>query len=176
MNAWMRYTSAMCMLVLCALTCKAEVVPINHDFNAMRSGGSPTLTWPNGYKEGVTPLVTYTCLGNATFASNGGLICISLPNIGDYVTISPAIDYLKAVRVTCNHNYDNHLKLYYSSDGSTWTPLTTDALTFTMSIERPLPVRGDYYLKIEAIKKSVYIRSITYYTEPCNCFELEEEE
>jgi hypothetical protein len=164
------YMLVLCLLALHALTGRAEVISITHSFHDMTTA-PVTLTWPNGYKEGVTPLVTYTCSENATFTLNGGLICISLPNIGDYVTISPAIDYLKAVRVTCNHNYDNHLKLYYSSDGSIWTPLTTDALTFTLSIERPLPVRGDYYLKIEAIKKSVYIRSITYYTEPCNCFE-----
>lgn len=178
MNAWMRYTSAMCMLVLCALTCKAEVIPTVHNFNDMRSGGSPTLEWPNGYKEGVTPLVTYTCAGDATFGLSGGVIGISLPNSGNYVTTSPAIDYLKRIQISRTPEYASNVNIYYSTDGSSWTLMTTGVTASRYYIEALMPSRGDYYLKIERAStgSGIFIKQITYYTEPCNCFELEEEE
>lgn len=164
------YMLVLCMLALGALTCSAEVVKHTHNFSQMTLE-PVTLTWPNGYKEGVTPLVTYTCLENATFASSAGKIGISFPQSGDYVTTSPAIDYLKRIIVTRTPELGNNLRFYYSTDGSTWTQITTGITVARYTIEVPLPTRGDYYLKIESSAKSVFISQIEYYTEPCNCFE-----
>ena len=166
------YMLVLCLLALHALTGRAEVISITHEFAQMRKE-PVTLTWPNSnYKIGVTPLVTYTCLGNATFASNKGVISISLPNSGDYVTTSPAIEYLKRIQITRTPELTDNLKFYYSSDGSTWTQIAPENVNvLRYYVEATLPVRGDYYLKIESTKNSVFISQIKYYTEPCNCFE-----
>ena len=177
MKLRLRYTLAVCMLALCALTCKAEVIDTTHNFNDMRKGENKTLTWPNGdYTIGETPLLTYRCYNSATFGANADIIIgISFPSVGGYVTTSPAIEYLKRIQITRTPDNADNLKFYYSTDGSTWTQITTGITVSKYVIEVSMPSRGDYYLKIEAKSKNAFIKQIIYYTEPCNCFELESE-
>lgn len=152
--------------------CRAESVAITHDFNDMASKSE--LTFPNrpsSYAVGETELVTYTGSDGGTFASVKGGIGINLPNDGVMQT-SPEISDLTRLQLVCNSTPSN-IKIYISTDNSSWTDVTSSAIFRSTDIDVPMPTKGNYFIKV--VNKSGAAISFLmwrYTYEPCHCLRV----
>lgn len=163
--------------MFCAMI-RAEVINTAQNFKSMNDLG--TLTFESGNKVGRTDFVTYTCSGSgATFGIDRveSKISICLPNKGNTVTTT-RIDELTGFSIMYNP-YDvnrTNLKVRLSRDGETWgDPLTGDNISYSDgSVSVTIP-RNNYFVQIynNASSKDVFIMSITYYQDHCNCFVYE---
>lgn len=158
---------------LSSALCRAESVAITHDFNDMAS--KKELTFPNrpgSYAVGETELVTYTGSDGGTFNLDGSSrFIISLPNNGVMQT-SPEISDLTRLQLVCNSTPSN-IKIYISTDNSSWTDVTSSAIFRSTDIDVPMPAKGNYFLKV--VNKSGAAISFLmwrYTYEPCHCLRV----
>lgn len=154
--------------------CRAESVAITHDFNDLVSKG--TLTFPNrpsSYAVGETDLVTYTGSNGGTFASVGGKIAITLPNDGVMQTSPEISDLTRLHLMHTKGSTPSGIKIYISTDNSSWTEVTSSAVFSSSDIDVPMPAKGNYFLKV--VNKSGAAISFLmwiYYYEPCHCLRV----
>jgi len=169
------FTIFIACIVLSPAISRAET--IRHDFNALN--GASKIAYSGGNTVGtVNSDTTYTCTGtNAKFYLNDGLICICLPQSGNHVVVSPAISDLDSIHITYNPTgYFRTIKVYTSTDSSTWTEQTV--LQFSKGVSTvKLPATGTYYVKFlnPSTSNDFYIREIEYITKPssgCNCLRV----
>lgn len=165
---------AIILLSICTLGsafCRAESAAITHDFDKMNS--ARTLTYLNDYKIGVTNEVTYTCMGKGVFTNVGGFIIgIQLSN-NDSVQTSPAIANLKRLQLLHNKgSVPSGVKIYTSTDNSTWTDISSSAICSKSDIDVPI-TKGDYYIKV--VNKTgavINFLSFSYTYDPCHCLRV----
>ena len=167
---------AIILLSICTLGsafCRAESAAITHDFDKMNSAG--TLTFLSDNKVGVTDKVTYTCMGKGEFtnvADKGVIIGIKLsPN--DSVQTSPAVENLKRLQLLHNKgSVPSGVKIYTSTDNSTWTDISSSAICSKSDIDVPI-TKGDYYIKV--VNKTgavINFLSFSYIYDPCHCLRV----
>lgn len=137
-----------------------------------------TLTFPNrpDYSIGVADGITYT-------GSNGGgfgldaytRYCINLPKNG-VIQTSPAIADL--TRIQLLHTLDaipdkSKVKVYISTDNSTWTDISATADYTSSNIDAPIPVKGNYYVKLTNTGSTpINFLRIIYVYESCRCLRV----
>lgn len=163
------------IFTLSSALCRAESDAITHNFNEMVSKSE--LTFPNrpsSYAVGETDLVTYTGSAGGTFNLDGSSrFIISLPNNGVMQT-SPAIADL--TRVTFYHNKGSAptgVKVYISTDNSNWTEISSSATYGSSSIDAPVPVKGNYYVKLTNTgNTTINFLSVVYTYESCRCLRV----
>jgi len=155
--------------------CRAESVAITHNFNVMNSAG--TLTFRSDYKIGVTNEVTYTCYGKSAFTNvdkfPAVLIAISLP-ANDSVKTSPAVAGLKRLQIVHNKGtIPSGVKIYTSTDNSTWTDISSSEICSIYDIDVPMPTKGDYYLKVvNKTGAAINLLQFKYICDPCHCLRV----
>lgn len=162
------------LLIICTLSsafCRAESSGIVHDFNDLVSKSQ--LTFPSGYTVGVTDLVTYTGSSGGGFGLYYSAFCITLPKNG-VIQTSPALPDMK--RVQLMHTLGKapgDVRIYISTDNSSWTEITSSAKFSSSDIDAPMPSRGDYYLKIvNENAATINFLSFQYTIEPCHCLRV----
>ena len=151
-----------------------DVIPTTHNFGS--STTSITYTGNTVAKMDADGTV-YTCSGGALFEGNNG-VCIKMPQYSE-VVVSPAREGLRHFTVTHDNinNENSNVQLSISTDGSSWTVISTDvARTKTSASVNSYTLNGNYFVKLknmyDSSLKIVYIRTITYYTEPCHCLQV----
>ena len=167
------------LLIICTLSsalCRAESSGITHNFNSLVSKGELTFPYrPSDSSVGVTDLVTYTGSGSPNKGGFGysSAYCIILPKDG-VIQTSPAISGLK--RVQLMHTLGKapeDVRIYISTDNSSWTEITSSAKFSSSDIDAPMPSRGDYYLKIvNENAATINFLSFQYTIEPCHCLRV----
>lgn len=172
------------LFVLTATTlCRAAVISYDHEFQVLNALG--TIAFSNSNKtatvSGTLPLV-YNCYNTGVFGPDlvyKSKASINLPAKNDSVIITPAIEYLKGLRI---YYYTSDatkvgMNIFISSDARTWRQLADSELlkaagnvvaTFSSG-------PGTYAVKIvnaSSVKTNgISIFKITYETDPCpNCF------
>ena len=162
---------------LSSAICRAESVAITHDFNDMASKSE--LTFPNrpgSYAVGETDLVTYTGSGSpsGTFDLDGAYkFQITLPNDGVMQTSPEISDLTRLHLMHTKGSTPSGIKIYISTDNSSWTEITSSAIAGPTDIDAPMPAKGNYFLKV--VNKSgadIHFRSWVYYYEPCHCLRV----
>lgn len=170
----MKRLSIILIVGICTLSsalCRAESV--SHNFEGMKG---TTLTWtgtPTNYTIGYTDLVTYTGSNGGTFGSTGSAICISLPS-GGIMQTAPAIDDLtRVVFYSSNSTPPTWIRVYISTDNSSWTDISSSGSYTKSNIDVPMPVKGNYYIKLyNNSGATVQIVSIRYTYDPCHCLRV----
>ena len=168
------------IFTLSSALCRAESDAITHNFNEMASAG--TLNFPNrpsSYAVGETDLVTYTGSGGGGFGLYGtppsAVYCITLPNNG-VMQMSPAIADLTRIQLlhTLNAIPDkSKVKVYISTDNSTWTDISATADYTKNNIDAPVPVKGNYYVKLTNTgNTTINFLSVVYVYESCRCLRV----
>lgn len=168
---------AIILLSICTLGsafCRAESAAITHDFNVMNKAG--TLTYLSDYKIGVTNEVTYTCMGKGVFtnvAGTGGFIIGIKLSKNDSVQTSPAIANLKRLQLLHNKgSVPSGVKIYTSTDNSTWTDISSSAICSKSDIDVPI-TKGDYYIKVvNKTGADINFLSFSYIYDPCHCLRV----
>lgn len=159
---------------LSSALCRAESVAITHDFNDMVSKSE--LTFPNrpsSYAVGETALVTYTGSDGGTFASVGGKTVITLPKDGAMQTSPEISDLTRLHLIHTKGSIPSNIKIYISTDNSSWTDVTSSAVCSSSDIDVPMPAKGNYFLKVVNKSGSVInFLSWVYYYEPCHCLRV----
>ena len=165
------------LLSICTLGsafCRAESAAITHDFHEMYYSAG-TLTFLSDNKVGVTSEVTYTCMGNGEFtnvADKGVIIGIKLSN-NDSVQTSPAVENLKRLQLLHNKgSVPSGVKIYTSTDNSTWTDISSSAICSKSDIDVPI-TKGNYYVKV--VNKTgavINFLSFSYIYDPCHCLRV----
>ena len=165
---------AVILLSICTLSsafCRAESAAITHDFDKMKG----TMTFLSDNKVGVTSEVTYTCMGNGVFtnvADKGVIIGIRLSN-NDSVQTSPAVENLKRLQLLHNKgSVPSGVKIYTSTDNSTWTDISSSATCSKSDIDVPI-TKGNYYIKV--VNKTgavINFLSFSYIYDPCHCLRV----
>ncbi len=152
---------------------RAEKQPVTHDFNS-DAAYPAKLTFANSYLTGITPLLTYTCTGGATFGldavSKSNTICMNLGACGSTVTTTAAdsIAVLDIFHFPTNSKCEN-IKIQLSRDSVHWTDYM-DAEYMKGEIRlRTIP--GKYHIRItNTTSTKVSIREIRYSFDGCDCF------
>lgn len=154
--------------------CRAESVAITHDFNDMASKGE--LTFPNrpgSYAVGETDLVTYTGSDGGTFASVSGGIGITLPNNGVMQTSPEISDLTRLHLMHTKGSIPSNIKIYISTDNSSWTEISSSASVGPTDIDAPMPTKGNYFIKVVNKSGSPISFLMWRYTyEPCHCLRV----
>ena len=134
-----------------------------------------TLTFPNrpaSYAVGVTDLVTYTGSAGGGFGLYEEDYCIALPKDG-VIQTSPAVENLTFLRVTHTLGVKpTEVRLYISTDNSSWTEITSSASMNSSAIEAPMPMKGNYYLKIVNSGSEINFLDFRYTYDPCHCLRV----
>ena len=177
MKHFRRLSIIFTLMVLSSAICRAG--DSIHVQNIHGMNDAKTLTVTNSNKVGVTDFVTYTITGgkNTKFAAYGGVICICLPDNGDFVTTTkitnlkrvwfiyyPSTDYLSGAYPT--------MQILVSKDSTVWSNIATSATHSASSADVLLPSAGDYFVRIKntGSSKQIYINVMNYTTQHCNCF------
>lgn len=178
MKHFRRLSIIFTLMVLSSVICRAgdsiHVQNIHGMFDAK------TLTVTNSNKVGVTDFVTYTITGgkNTKFGAYGRVICICLPDNGDFVTTTK-ITNLKRVQTLyepADKDYLNGayptMQILFSKDSVDWSDLASIATHSKASADVTLPSAGDYFVRVKntGSSKPIYIRVMEYATQHCNCF------
>lgn len=154
--------------------CRAESVAITHDFNDMASKSE--LTFPNrpsSYAVGKTALVTYTGSDGGTFASVSGGIGITLPIDGVMQTSPEISDLTRLHLMHTKGSTPSGIKIYISTDNSSWTEVTSSAIAGPTDIDAPMPTKGNYFIKVVNKSGSPISFLMWRYTyEPCHCLRV----
>lgn len=154
--------------------CRAESVAITHDFNDMASKSG--LTFPNrpgSYAVGETALVTYTGSDGGTFASVSGGIGITLPDDGVMQTSPEISDLTRLHLMHTKGSTPSGIKIYISTDNSSWTDVTSSAVFSSSDIDVPMPTKGNYFIKVVNKSGSPISFLMWRYTyEPCHCLRV----
>ncbi len=160
---------------LSSALCRAESVAITHDFNDMVSKSE--LTFPNrpsSYAVGETDLVTYTGSAGGTFNLDGSSrFIISLPNDGVMQTSPEIPDLTRLHLMHTKGSTPSGIKIYISTDNSSWTDVTSSAVFSSSDIDVPMPAKGNYFIKV--VNKSGAAISFLmwrYTYEPCHCLRV----
>lgn len=180
MKHFRRLSIIFTLMVLSSAICRAE--DSIHVQNIHGMFDAKTLTVTNSNKVGVTDFVTYTITGgkNTKFAAYSGVICICLPDNGDFVTTTK-ITNLKRVWFTyspsADYLYDVFpatptMQILVSKDSTEWSNIATSATHSASSADVLLPSAGDYFVRIKntGSSKKIYINVMNYTTQHCNCF------
>ena len=170
-----RIFNTLCALLVC-VACFAELTSTLHNFESSDPSIGPT-----GYEESYTIChmgdgTTYTCKSGAVFAINPSTsaVCISIP-VGGVVEVSPAREGLTSFTVTHNSiSGGANMKLYTSTDGDSWTEIPEGQLDRKNDHVEATNLSGNCYVKLEntAVSGTIYVRFITYYTNPCHCLKV----
>ena len=177
MKHFRRLSLIFTLMVLSSVICRAGDSIHTQSIHGMYD--AKTLTVTNSNKVGVTDFVTYTITGgkNTKFGAYGGVICICLPDNGDFVTTTkitnlkrvwftylPSSDYLSGAYPT--------MQILVSKDSTVWSNIASGATHSSSSADVLLPSAGDYYVRIKntGSSKPIYIRVMNYTTQHCNCF------
>ena len=158
-------------ITLSSAICRAEQLPVTHNFASMSSNSK--IIYTGGNTVGTTDLLTYTCSDGASFGSQccgaGAAICINFPHKNDNVTLSPcdslagiAIEYYAEISAIDN------FEIRLSKDGTNWSaPLET---TYHSGHTEVSFVPGRYYVRIrnKSSQKNA-IPIMTYTFGACNC-------
>ncbi len=177
MKHFRRLSIIFTLMVLSSAICRAgdsiHVQNIHGMFDAK------TLTVTNSNKVGVTDFVTYTITGGKStkFAVYGEVICICLPDNGDFVTTTK-ITNLKRVWFTYYPSTDYlsgaypSMQILVSKDSTVWSNIASSATHSSSSADVLLPSAGDYFVRIKntGSSKQIYINVMNYTTQHCNCF------
>ena len=164
------------IFTLSSALCRAESDAITHNFNEMASAG--TLNFPDrpdSYAVGVTDQVTYTGSNGGGFGLDATRYCISLPKNG-VMQMSPAIADL--TRIQLLHTLGavpekSKVKVYISTDNSTWTDISATAYYTKNNIDAPVPVKGNYYVKLTNTgNTTINFLSVVYVYESCRCLRV----
>lgn len=154
--------------------CRAESVAITHDFNDMASKSE--LTFPNrpsSYAVGETELVTYTGSDGGTFASVSGGIGITLPDDGVMQTSPEISDLTRLHLMYTKGSTPSGIKIYISTDNSSWTEISSSASVGPTDIDAPMPTKGNYFIKVVNKSGSPISFLMWRYTyEPCHCLRV----
>lgn len=162
---------------LSSVFCRAESAAIMHDFNEMVSEGTLNFPYrPSDYSVGVTDLVTYTGSSGGGFGLYGtppdAVSCITLPT-GGVIQTSPAVENLTYLTVTHTLGVNpTGVRLYISTDNSSWTEITSSASMNSWAIEAPMPAKGNYYIKIVNTGSAINFLSFQYTYESCHCLRV----
>ena len=165
-----------CLLIL-SLVARATVTTTQHNFEETAANGG-IARYENSYKTGITSDgTTYTCSVGATqFATNpvGDKVCISIPQNG-VVIVSPPREGLKSFTVTHNNVSGGvTMNLFVSTDEETWTQIPVGQISKNNYSITASSLSGNYYIKLVnayTTTTTIYVRFMTYETEPCpNCF------
>lgn len=173
----MKRIAIILLIGICTLSsafCRAESVAITHDFDEKVRDGS--LTFPNkassDYSVGVTDLVTYTGSSGGGFGLYSSAFCITLPT-GGVIQTSPAVENLTFLRVTHTLGVKpTEVRLYISTDNSSWSEITSTTTFNTSAIEAPMPAKGNYYLKIVNSGSEINFLDFRYTYDPCHCLRV----
>ena len=148
---------------------------ITHDFNEMNT--SPrTINFGTGNTSATTTTddIKYTCGGAAVFAAVNAKIGIKMYEEGDYTIIGPAIAGLYELQIGYNiipKTEREEIEVYISSDGDDWGEPLSEGVAYSSGLVRVVIPRGDYQVKLRNKgSKDVFINTILYYYETCNCF------
>lgn len=177
MKHFRRLSIIFTLMVLSSAICRAGDSIYVQNIHGMYD--AKTLTVTNSNKVGVTDFVTYTITGskNAKFAAYSGVICICLPDNGDFVTTTkitnfkrvwftyyPSTDYLSGAYPT--------MQILVSKDSTVWSNIASSATHSASSADVLLPSAGDYFVRIKntGSSKQIYINVMNYTTQHCNCF------
>ena len=177
MKHFRRLSIIFTLMVLSSVICRAG--DSIHVQNIHGMYDAKTLTVTNSNKVGVTDFVTYTITGgtNTKFAAYSGVICICLPDNGDFVTTTkitnlkrvwftyyPSTDYLSGAYPT--------MQILVSKDSTVWSNIASSATHSASSADVLLPSVGDYFVRIKntGSSKQIYINVMNYTTQHCNCF------
>lgn len=159
---------------LSSALCRAESVAITHDFNDMVSKSE--LTFPNrpsSYAVGETDLVTYTGSDGGTFASVSGGIGITLPDDGVMQTSPEISDLTRLHLMYTKGSTPSGIKIYISTDNSSWTEISSSASVGPTDIDAPMPTKGNYFIKVVNKSGSPISFLMWRYTyEPCHCLRV----
>lgn len=137
-----------------------------HDIAAMYSAGTLTVDGAVG----TTDFVTYTCNGNASFASYNGNIYILLQTNNSAYVATTAINDLDSIRVSGTDM--TKVRVYTAAtQAGPWTQLTVGENT-TPARGYKVPTTGNYCIKIGRNSGDSYITKIEYITKPCNCLRV----
>ena len=166
------------ILMAMPIMVRAELIPSEHTYQSMNKATELIIT--NSYTTAQTALLWYKCSGtNAKFERYGGSIwSISLPKSNKFVTTSK-VNELSGIRIV---HYPaskvEDIKIYVSRDSVDWgVPLSGDNITYSSGgIDVSLP-RNNYYVRIKNTSSTidVYLPSIIWYQDHCNCFIYEAE-
>lgn len=178
MKHFRRLSIIFTLMVLSSAICRAG--DSIHVQNIHGMYDAKTLTVTNSNKVGVTDFVTYTITGgtNTKFAAYSGVICICLPDNGDFVTTTK-ITNLKRVQTLyepADKDYLNGvyptMQILFSKDSVDWSDLASIATHSKASADVTLPSAGDYFVRVKntGSSKPIYIRVMEYATQHCNCF------
>lgn len=175
----MKRIAIILLIGICTLSsafCRAESVAITHDFDDMVSKGTLTFPYrPSDYSVGVTDLVTYTGSSGGGFGLYSSAFCITLPT-GGVIQTSPAVENLTRILVTHTKGaVPTGVRLYISTDNSSWSEITSLASLNSSAIEAPMPSKGNYYLKIvNETASTINFLSVqyTYDNESCHCLRV----
>ena len=179
MKHFRRLSIIFTLMVLSSAICRAG--DSIHVQNIHGMYDAKTLTVTNSNKVGVTDFVTYTITGankNSKFGVYGEVICICLPDNGDFVTTTK-ITNLKRVQTLyepADKDYLNGayptMQILFSKDSVDWSDLASIATHSKASADVTLPSAGDYFVRVKntGSSKPIYIRVMEYATQHCNCF------
>lgn len=176
MKHFRRLSLIFTLMVLSSVICRAGDSIHTQSIHGMYD--AKTLTVTNSNKVGVTDFVTYTITGgkNTKFGAYGGVICICLPDNGDFVTTTK-ITNLKRVWFTYYPSVDYlvsspSMQILVSKDSTVWSNIATSATHSKGSADVLLPSAGDYFVRIKntGSSKQIYINVMNYTTQHCNCF------
>ena len=177
MKHFRRLSLIFTLMVLSSAICRAGDSIHVQNIHGMYDAG--TLEVKNSNKVGVTDFVTYTITGgkNTKFGAYGRVICICLPDNGDFVTTTkitnlkrvwftyyPSTDYLSGAYPT--------MQILVSKDSTVWSNIASSAAHSASSADVLLPSAGDYFVRIKntGSSKPMYINVMNYTTQHCNCF------
>jgi len=176
MKHFRRLSIIFTLMVLSSAICRAGDSIHVQNIHGMYDAG--TLEVKNSNKVGVTDFVTYTITGgkNTKFGGYSGVICICLPDNGDFVTTTK-ITNLKRVWFTYYSSVDYlastpSMQILVSKDSTVWSNIASGATHSKGSADVLLPSAGDYFVRIKntGSSKQIYINVMNYTTQHCNCF------
>ena len=154
---------------------RAERPSVTHNFHS-DSADPAKLKFSNSYLTGITPLLTYTCTGGATFGldlinpSATKKIAINLASSGSTVTTTAAdsIAVLDIFHFPTNSKCEN-IKIQLSRDSVHWTDYMDAEYSNGEIWLRTIP--GKYHIRItNTTSTKVSIREIRYSFDGCDCF------
>lgn len=152
---------------------RAEKQSVTHNFQ-LDAADPAKLRFSNSYLTGITPLLTYTCTGGATFGmdliNSTKVIAIKLASSGSTVTTTAAdsIAVIDIFHFPATSKCEN-IKVQLSRDSVHWTDYM-DAEYMNGEIWlRTIP--GKYHIRItNTTSTKVSIREIRYSFDGCDCF------
>jgi len=178
MKRILRHTWILVVLLLSAVNSSAEEYVLTQNFHALATASAIKFT--DGNTVGRTDSVTYTCYATAKFGGYkvSGLtyICLLMANLNDSVMTSAVKDVSRFTMTYYPRNVDRSsaISISISLDGESWTEMSAAYEHSNGYLSFPMPVKGDYFIKIKNTTGSAfYIEGASYSIESCNCFRLQ---